>query len=316
MELNHLGGHIDLLPSSTVLTNGDCLGVDNCCRHWKSQWNAELFETYDQLALQFSGSTGKNDLTQLLMQGEAVLAMSICSMFGEWHYKVLLTWTLTWLLWYAFDYVCSVLCIMLHSTKLPSTLCCMLQVHSELHSQPAWLMLPSKLSRCYQVHSKYAPKYTSKCVLKGTCTYSQGRSQLHSMGHSQPAWMYAPKTLSSPFPIALNDTLRGYLNIRSQLSYQHTPRYTPSILRSTPPSTFSSTHPCMLIRTLLISLDGTNLGCLAQWFQVHSQEARHSQSHLTVGSDVCFWVLDPEDFWVPGARHQVATGGWQVEGGR
>ena len=102
-------------------------------------------------------------------------------------------------------------------------------LHSIVHSQPAWLNLPTDSWGRFQVHCKYAPKYTSEYVLKHTaghaamdahtctrwhtvslldCTlpyqrtrsyqaHSWARSQvcftLHSMVHSQPTWLYAPK---------------------------------------------------------------------------------------------------------------------------
>ena len=72
----------------------------------------------------------------------------------------------------------------------------------------------------------------------------------------------------------------------------------------------------MLSRTLLIALDGILLACLALRSQVHSQEARHSRSCLTICFHVCSRVLDPETCWIAGARHQEAGGGWRVEGGR
>ena len=159
---------------------------------------------------------------------------------------------------------------------------------------------PSKLTRSSQVHSEYIRKYTPghapKDALTGTrwhtpslldCTFShqlsrsfQAHSQLHSM------------------------TLPACMTIRSQVSSQAAPKYTPSM--------FSSTLPGMLSRTLLIALDGTLLACLALRSQVHSQEARHSQSHLTICSHVCSWVLDPETCWVAGARHPEAGGEWWV----
>jgi len=115
------------------------------------------------------------------------------------------------------------------------------------HSQPAWLYapthtpeyapkytsnctrwltpslldytLPSKLSRCSQVHSEYTPKYTSVYVLKYTPEPPLKDAPNCSRWHSQPARLYAPKqalkTLSSTLqstlirilPIALDDTL-------------------------------------------------------------------------------------------------------------
>jgi len=114
----------------------------------------------------------------------------------------------------------------------------------------------NKTAKCTSLHApKYALKYTPDCTR-----------------------LYTP----------------SLLDLRSQVSSQDAPKYTPSTLPSTPASTFSSTLPGMLSRTLLIALDGTLLACLALRSQVHSQEARHSQSHLTICSHVCSWVLDPE----------------------
>ena len=146
------------------------------------------------------------------------------------------------------------------------------------------------------------------------------------MAHSQPVWLYAPKpalrklpstlprTLSSTLPIALDDTLPACLTIRSQVSSQDTVKYTPSKFSSTPPSMFSSTLPIMLSRSLIIALDGKLLACLALRSQVHSQEARHSRSRLTICFHVCSRVLNPETCWVAGARHQEAVGGWRLAG--
>jgi len=45
---------------------------------------------------------------------------------------------------------------------LPACLTVCSQLLSMANSQPAWLMLSSKLSRLFQVHPGYTPKYTSK----------------------------------------------------------------------------------------------------------------------------------------------------------
>jgi hypothetical protein len=166
------------------------------------------------------------------------------------------------------------------SSILPSTLSNTLPI--ALDDTPCLLdyTLPSKLSRHSQVHSEYAPKYTSKYVLK---------SMLFKM-----------------LPIALNGTLPACLTVRSEVSSQDAPKYTPSTLPSTPPSTLSSTLPSLLSRMLLISLDGTPPAYLTLRSQVHSQEGRHSQCHLTICFHVCSYMLDPETCRVADARHRKA----------
>jgi len=179
--------------------------------------------------------------------------------------------------------------------------------------------LPSKLSRHFQVHFEYAPQYTSESVLKltpghapkdaFTCTRLHTPSLLDctlpyqlsisfqphswpwSQVHSQLHWM----------------TLRASLTIHTQVSSQDAPKYTPS--------TFSSTLPGILSKSLLIALDGTLLACLALPSQVHSQESRHSRSHLTICFHVCSHVLNLETCWIEGARHQEAGGGWPIAHG-
>jgi len=147
------------------------------------------------------------------------------------------------------------------------------------------------------------------------------------MAHSQPAYLYAPKpalrklsrtlpnTLSSTLPIALDDTLLACLTICSQVSYQDAPKYSLSALQITPPSMFSSTLPIMLSMSLLIALDGILLACLPLCSQVHSQEARHSRSRVTIFFRVCSRVLNPETCWVAEARHQQPGGWWGVADG-
>jgi len=182
--------------------------------------------------------------------------------------------------------------------------------------------LPSTLSRHSQAHSR-------------AC--SQVHSQLHSMAHSQRAWLYAPKyalnTLSITLPIALDDTLPACLTIRSEVSSQdalndtsehalkHTPnctrRHTPSLLDNTLPSMLSRcsqshSRACSQVHSQLHST--TLLAYRALHSQVHPQEARHSQSHLTICSHVCSCMLDPETCWVADTRHWEGWGWWRVVG--
>jgi len=104
---------------------------------------------------------------------------------------------------------------------------------------------------------------------------SQWHSQLHSLAHSQPAWLYTPKP-------ALKKVER--------------------------------TLPSMLSSMLPIALDGTLPAYLALRSQVHSQEGRHSQSHLTIYSHVPSCKLDPETCWVAETRRQEAWGRWHMVG--
>jgi len=92
--------------------------------------------------------------------------------------------------------------------------------------------------------------------------------------------LYAPKSLYAP-KYALKytpDCTRLYttslLDLRSRVSSQDSPKYTPS--------TFSSTLPSMLSRTLLIALDGTLPACLTVRSQVSSQDAlKHTPRTLS-----------------------------------
>jgi len=67
---------------------------------------------------------------------------------------------------------------------------------------------------------------------------------------------------------------------------------------------------------LIIVLNGALLACLAVHSEVHSQEARHSQSHLTICFNEYFWVLDLETCWVAVACHQEGGGCWCMAGGQ
>jgi len=123
-------------------------------------------------------------------------------------------------------------------------------------------ILPSKLSRRSQVHSEFVLKYTPRHTPKDAPNCTR---------------LYTP----------------SLLDLCCQLSSQDAPNYTPSALQSTPLSMFSSTLPSMLCRTVLISIDGIPLACVALRSRVLSQEARYSRSRFTVCFHVCSQVLDP-----------------------
>jgi len=188
--------------------------------------------------------------------------------------------------------------------------------------------LPSKVCRRSQVHSEYAPKYTSEYVLMYTpghalkdapnytrwhtpclldCTRANKlsrRSQTHSRAHSQLHSM----------------TLPACLTIRCQVHSEYAPKYTTGyVLKFSPGHALQDAPNCTGWRTPSL-LDGTLPSRFSRcteahsWArsQVHSPEARYSQSHLTIRSHVCSWVLDPETCWVGGARHREPGGRRQV----
>ena len=183
------------------------------------------------------------------------------------------------------------------------------------HSQPAWLYAPN----CSRRHtpSLLDCKLTSKLSRRSqghSRARSQIHSQLHSMTHSQPAWQYAPKYTSeyvlnftpgyalqdapnctrSHTPSLLDCTLPSKLSRHSHVHFEYAPMYTSESLS----------------RTLPIAVDGTLPAYLALRSQVHSQEGRQFQSHLTICSHVCSCMLDPETCWVADARHREAWGWW------
>jgi len=177
---------------------------------------------------------------------------------------------------YACDYVRWILYITLHTTNLKagcqmhfiahsqvhSRACSqgLFQLHSMAHSQPAWL---------------YAPKYTPGHAFKNApnCTRRHTPSQLDCMLPSKLSRRsHAHSRACSQLPIALDDTLQACLPIHSQGGSQDTPKYTPS--------TFSSTLPGMLSKTLLIALDDTLPACLTVCSQVSSQDnLKHTLEH-------------------------------------
>jgi hypothetical protein len=133
-------------------------------------------------------------------------------------------------------------------------------------------------------------RYYTSCCIQQNC-------QMHFIARSQALKTLSstlPSTLSNTLPIALDDTLPACLTICSQVSshnaLKHTPeyalKYTPNCTRWHTPSLLDCTLPNKLSRCSQAHSRARS--------QVHSPEARHSQSHLTICSHVCSWVLDPE----------------------
>jgi len=231
----------------------------------------------------------------------------------------------------------------LHTQKytLKYTPDCTRKHTSSLHDY----MFPTQLSRRFQVHWVYSQVLFQAC--------SQGRSHLHLMAHCQPAWLYTskpavkklsstlPSTLSSTLPIALANTLPAYLTISCQVRSPDAPLHTRecsqvhsracsqehshlhSMAHSQPAWMYtpkpvlkklSITFPSVHSSTLPIALDVTLAAYLALRSQVHSQEGRHSQSHLAICSHVPSCMLDPETWGVAEARQREAWGRWGMVG--
>jgi len=157
-----------------------------------------------------------------------------------------------------------------------------------------------------------------------------------------------PSTISSKLRIPLNYTFRACLTLCSQVSSQEASKYTPSMFPRIPPRAFSSTLLSMLSTTLQIAHDGllaaiyalmqalkmlssmlptmlsrmfpialhdTLPAYFALCFQIQSQEARHSQFHLTICSHISFLVFDQETGRIAATRHQGADYKLWVAGG-
>jgi len=298
-------------------------------------------------------NTGENDLTWCVTHREAVFRMVIHRIFDAWHYEVLWTCTLTRLLWYACNYVHLILYIILHFTNLKSNyqmhfiarsqvivhsqiiehsqVIVRSQVHSEVHSwfhwivhsQSAWLTLPSKPPRRCQVHSEYVVKYTPEHALKEApnCTRWLPPSLLDCTCSSTPPSTFSstlPSMLSKTHPIALDGALLACLTVRFQVSSQDTLKYSPEhALKYTPnctqwhtPSLLRSMLPSTLSRgkTLLNSLDYI-LPCML--LRARSRDLLSCRRQVPGGVRLVAYGGQ----CVAGGGRRVVRGMWQAAGG-
>jgi len=116
---------------------------------------------------------------------------------------------------------------------------------------------------------------------------SQLRSEVHSwlqsIVHPQPVWLLLSIMLTRCSQVHSRACSQG----RSQLH---------SIAPSQPAW---QTLPRMLPR------------CSQAHSRTRSKYTSNKQDNLTICSDICFWVHDPETYLVPGARHREAGGSGQ-----
>ena len=111
---------------------------------------------------------------------------------------------------------------------LPACFTIRSQLLSMAHSQPAWLTLPSKLSKRSQVHSEYAPKYTSVYVLE----YTPGRAPKEAPNCTR--W-HTPSVLDYTLPSKLSRRSQEHLWVRTQVHLRVALKYTPEyVLKYTP----------------------------------------------------------------------------------
>jgi hypothetical protein len=92
---------------------------------------------------------------------------------------------------------------------LPACFTIRSQLLSMAHSQPACLMLPSKLSSYSQVHSEYTPKSTSEYVLE----YTPGRAPNCTRWH-------IPSLHDCTLTSKLSRHAQAYFRARSQIHFQ------------------------------------------------------------------------------------------------
>jgi len=163
--------------------------------------------------------------------------------------------------------------------------------------------LPACLSQRSEVSSPNPSKYTPS-VLPSTplITFPSSLSSMQS----------------NTLPIANNASLPASLTICSWLISQDTPKYTSKYIVKYPPEhALKNARTCTQWPTPSL-LDYTLAGKLSRrsqvysqaCSQVHSPEASHSQSHFTIYSHLCSWVLDPRTGWDAGTRNREA-GGWR-----
>jgi len=142
------------------------------------------------------------------------------------------------------------------------------------------------------LHSTKLPNALHYTLPSKLSSHSQAHSRARSQVHSQLHFM----------------TLPACLTLRFQVSSQNALRYTPVYtLKYTPKCTQCHT-PILLGYTLPTKLSTCSQVHSRACSPLHSPEARDSQSHLTICSHVCSWVLDPETGWVAGARYEEADG--------
>jgi len=230
-------------------------------------------------------NTGEHNRTWCVSLGEVAFGTVICGIFDPSHNHLVWTWALSWLLWYACNYVRLILYIMQHSTNLEPNyqmhiiarseviVPCQIMAYSQLilhsqvqrnlrwivHSQSAWLSLQSMRPRCSQVHSECVLKYTLVYALIDTCNCTQWHtpSLLDCTQQSTPLstlWCTLPSILLRTLPVSLYGTppvcLTGNLEVSSQdaLEYhhEHALKYTPCCTQWYTPSLLGSTLPCTL----------------------------------------------------------------------
>jgi hypothetical protein len=148
-------------------------------------------------------------------------------------------------------------------------------------SIPLERMLPDAV-HCMLHAPIYALKYAPACTRLHTTSlldcrllnklsrraqvHSRARSQIHSQLHS----------------MTLPACLTIHSHVRSQDAHRNTSEYAPKYISES------------LSSTLLIALDDRLPAYLALRSYIHSAEPRHSQSHLTICSNVCSCMLGPE----------------------
>jgi hypothetical protein len=141
-------------------------------------------------------------------------------------------------------------------------------------------------------HSTKLPNALHCTLPSKLSSHSRAHSRARFQVHSQLHLMTLPACLALRFQVSSQNALR-YTSV-----YALT--YTPKCTRCHTPILLEYTLPSQLSRCSQVH----SRACCP----LHSPEARHSQSHLTICSYVYSWVLNPETGWVAGAWYEEADG--------
>jgi hypothetical protein len=202
-----------------------------------------------------------------------------------------------------------------------------------LHTTPSFLIRTTTPHRPTSQHLRPLPYRTKLCrhhLAASSASLSVSAFLSHnSFPTTRNVLLLFPSIFV--FPSAVTPSLLDYMlpskvSRHLQIHSEYTPKYTSEyVLKYTPEHAFQDPPNCtrwytwhsqsawlyasnsalkMLSSTLPIALDGTFPAYLALRFQVHSQQKRHSQSHLTRWYHVCSCMLHPETCWVADVRHR------------
>jgi len=265
-QFSSLSFHFNHINNYTITLIYYCILIPVWLQYL-NKWNSNINSSKAVVPVNI---TGTNDFMQCVTHREAVFGMTIHCIFDVWHYEVLRTDVLTWLLWFTCNFVdlkVLILYIMLHCkhvTKLPNPLHC---------------TIPCMLWSTHLI--------VLDCTLPASMTVC---SPLFLMAHSHPAWLYAPKQALKMLPSTLRVHSQLYLWVCSQV---HSRACSPgcsqfhSMVYFKPAPMYTLTYSRLHTHSLLDCTVGSKL---LRHTQVHSQACSQwcSQLHSMVHSQLAW----------------------------